>query len=306
MITRPFLTLLLGAFLVPVSMESAQANPFSAQSHSPNSFLEQRNDLELSSAAFVVANPRTGEVLSERNANRVMPIASITKLMTALVVLDANQRLSEMLTVTMADVDRLKGTGSRLAVGSRLSRADMLHIALMSSENRAASALARNYPGGQRAFIEAMNAKARMLGMWSTQFSDSTGLTPRNVSSAHDLAKLVAAASTYPLIRQYSSTEERMVRNGKRQLHYLNSNRLVREGSWPISLSKTGYIREAGRCLVMATQINREPVIMVLLNADTPNARVADAKRIKSWLETSGRMSLTAQSSPRTKLFSSQ
>ncbi|AHV35381.1 MULTISPECIES: D-alanyl-D-alanine endopeptidase [Aeromonas] len=306
MITRPFLTLLLGAFLVPVSMESAQANPFSAQSHSPNSFLEQRNDLALSSAAFVVANPRTGEVLSERNANRVMPIASITKLMTALVVLDANQRLSEMLTVTMADVDRLKGTGSRLAVGSRLSRADMLHIALMSSENRAASALARNYPGGQRAFIEAMNAKARMLGMWSTQFSDSTGLTPRNVSSAHDLAKLVAAASTYPLIRQYSSTEERMVRNGKRQLHYLNSNRLVREGSWPISLSKTGYIREAGRCLVMATQINREPVIMVLLNADTPNARVADAKRIKSWLETSGRMSLTAQSSPQTKLFSSQ
>ncbi|HDX8590234.1 MULTISPECIES: D-alanyl-D-alanine endopeptidase [Aeromonas] len=306
MITRPFLTLLLGAFLVPVSMESAQANPFSAQSHSPNSFLEQRNDLALSSAAFVVANPRTGEVLSERNANRVMPIASITKLMTALVVLDANQRLSEMLTVTMADVDRLKGTGSRLAVGSRLSRADMLHIALMSSENRAASALARNYPGGQRAFIEAMNAKARMLGMWSTQFSDSTGLTPRNVSSAHDLAKLVAAASTYPLIRQYSSTEERMVRNGKRQLHYLNSNRLVREGSWPISLSKTGYIREAGRCLVMATQINREPVIMVLLNADTPNARVADAKRIKSWLETSGRMSLTAQSSPRNKLFSSQ
>ncbi|MDX2126310.1 MAG: D-alanyl-D-alanine endopeptidase [Aeromonas hydrophila] len=306
MITRPFLTLLLGAFLVPVSMESAQANPFSAQSHSPNSFLEQRNDLALSSAAFVVANPRTGEVLSERNANRVMPIASITKLMTALVVLDANQRLSEMLTVTMADVDRLKGTGSRLAVGSRLSRADMLHIALMSSENRAASALARNYPGGQRAFIEAMNAKARMLGMWSTQFSDSTGLTPRNVSSAHDLAKLVAAASTYPLIRQYSSTEERMVRNGKRQLHYLNSNRPVREGSWPISLSKTGYIREAGRCLVMATQINREPVIMVLLNADTPNARVADAKRIKSWLETSGRMSLTAQSTPQTKLFSSQ
>ncbi|HIC8860169.1 TPA: D-alanyl-D-alanine endopeptidase [Aeromonas hydrophila] len=306
MITRPFLTLLLGAFLVPVSMESAQANPFSAQSHSPNSFLEQRNDLALSSAAFVVANPRTGEVLSERNANRVMPIASITKLMTALVVLDANQRLSEMLTVTMADVDRLKGTGSRLAVGSRLSRADMLHIALMSSENRAASALARNYPGGQRAFIEAMNAKARMLGMWSTQFSDSTGLTPRNVSSAHDLAKLVAAASTYPLIRQYSSTEERMVRNGKRQLHYLNSNRLVREGRWPISLSKTGYIREAGRCLVMATQINREPVIMVLLNADTPNARVADAKRIKSWLETSGRMSLTAQSTPQTKLFSSQ
>ncbi|AZU48252.1 peptidase S11 [Aeromonas hydrophila] len=203
MITRPFLTLLLGAFLVPVSMESAQANPFSAQSHSPNSFLEQRNDLALSSAAFVVANPRTGEVLSERNANRVMPIASITKLMTALVVLDANQRLSEMLTVTMADVDRLKGTGSRLAVGSRLSRADMLHIALMSSENRAASALARNYPGGQRAFIEAMNAKARMLGMWSTQFSDSTGLTP-----ATSPAPMISPSwwRRHPPIRSFAST----------------------------------------------------------------------------------------------------
>ncbi len=279
-------------------MESAQANPFSAQSHSPNSFLEQRNDLALSSAAFVVANPRTGEVLSERNANRVMPIASITKLMTALVVLDANQRLSEMLTVTMADVDRLKGTGSRLAVGSRLSRADMLHIALMSSENRAASALARNYPGGQRAFIEAMNAKARMLGMWSTQFSDSTGLTP-----ATSPAPTISPSwwRRHPPIRLFASTLPPRAHGAQRQasaaLPQLQPAGARR--SWPISLSKTGYIREAGRCLVMATQINREPVIMVLLNADTPNARVADAKRIKSWLETSGRMSLTAQSTPR-------
>ena len=210
------------------------------------------------------------------------------------------------LTVTMADVDRLKGTGSRLAVGSRLSRADMLHIALMSSENRAASALGRHYPGGRKAFIEAMNAKARMLGMWSTHFADSTGLNPRNVSTAHDLAKLAAAASTYPLIRQYTASEQRLVRNGKRQLHYLNSNRLIREGQWEFTLSKTGYIREAGRCLVLGTKVNREPVIMVLLNADTPNSRVADAKRIKSWLETSGRMSLTAQSRPQPKLFSSQ
>ena len=303
---RPFLPLLLGAFLLPASMESAHANPFSATSSSTNSLMAPRTNLALGSDAFVVANPRTGEILAERNANRVMAIASITKLMTALVVLDGNQRLNEMLTVTMDDVDRIKGTGSRLAIGSRLSRADMLHIALMSSENRAASALARHYPGGQRAFIEAMNAKASMLGMLSTQFADSTGLNPRNVSSAHDLAKLVAAASAYPLIRQYSATEQRMVRNGKRQLHYLNSNRLVREGSWLVTLSKTGYIREAGRCLVMATQINREPVILVLLNADTPNARVADAKRIKSWLESSGRTSLTAQSSPQTKLFSSQ
>ena len=303
---RPFLPLLLGAFLLPASMESAHANPFSATSSSTNSLLEPRTNLALRSDAYVVVNPKTGETLAERNANRVMSIASITKLMTALVVLDGNQRLNETLTVTMDDVDRLKGTGSRLAVGSRLSRADMLHIALMSSENRAASALGRHYPGGRKAFIEAMNAKARMLGMWSTHFADSTGLNPRNVSTAHDLAKLAAAASTYPLIRQYTSSEQRLVRNGKRQLHYLNSNRLVREGEWPILVSKTGYIREAGRCLVMGTRVNNEPVVMVLLHANTTDERVADAKKIRTWLETSGRMTLTAQSTPRAKLFSNQ
>lgn len=239
----------------------------------------------------------TGEVISERNGNRVMPIASLTKLMTALVVLDANLRLNEMLTVTNADIDRIKGTGSRLAIGSRLSRAEMLHIALMSSENRAASALARHYPGGQRAFVEAMNAKARMLGMWNTRYADSTGLNPRNVSTAQDLAKLAAAAASYPLIRQYSTDEQSYVRTNKRQLHYLNSNRLIREGQWEFTLSKTGYIREAGRCLVLGTKVNREPVIMVLLNAETTNDRVADAKRIKTWLESSGRTTLAANQS---------
>lgn len=302
---RPYLPLLLGAFLLPASVESAHANPFSATSSS-SQLIAPRTDLALRSDAFVVANPRTGEILAERNANRVMSIASITKLMTALVVLDANLRLNETLTVTMDDVDRLKGTGSRLAVGSRLSRADMLHIALMSSENRAASALGRYYPGGRKAFIEAMNAKARMLGMWSTHFADSTGLNPRNVSTAHDLAKLAAAASTYPLIRQYTASEQRLVRSGKRQLHYRNSNSLVREGQWPVLVSKTGYIREAGRCLVMGTRVSNEPVVMVLLHANTTNERVADARKIKTWLETSGRMTLTAQSSPRPKLFSNQ
>jgi len=213
---RPYLPLLLGAFLLPASVESAHANPFSATSSS-SQLIAPRTDLALRSDAFVVANPRTGEILAERNANRVMSIA-------ALVVLDANLRLNETLTVTMDDVDRLKGTGSRLAVGSRLSRADMLHIALMSSENRAASALGRYYPGGRKAFIEAMNAKARMLGMWSTHFADSTGLNPRNVSTAHDLAKLAAAASTYPLIRQYTASEQRLVRNGKRQLWCATAN----------------------------------------------------------------------------------
>ncbi|MCJ8216888.1 D-alanyl-D-alanine endopeptidase [Aeromonas veronii] len=297
MMMRSLLPLLLGAVMLPATMDSAHANPFSASSKSSSGFLERRDVPNLSSAAFVVANHRTGEVISERNGNRVMPIASLTKLMTALVVLDANLRLNEMLTVTNADIDRIKGTGSRLAIGSRLSRAEMLHIALMSSENRAASALARHYPGGQRAFVEAMNAKARMLGMWNTRYADSTGLNPRNVSTAQDLAKLAAAAASYPLIRQYSTDEQSYVRTNKRQLHYLNSNRLIREGQWEFTLSKTGYIREAGRCLVLGTKVNREPVIMVLLNAETTNDRVADAKRIKTWLESSGRTTLAASQS---------
>ncbi|WP_368196050.1 D-alanyl-D-alanine endopeptidase [Aeromonas sp. R2-2] len=297
MMMRSLLPLLLGAIMLPATMDSAHANPFSASSKSSSGFLERRDVPNLSSAAFVVANHRTGEVISERNGNRVMPIASLTKLMTALVVLDANLRLNEMLTVTNADIDRIKGTGSRLAIGSRLSRAEMLHIALMSSENRAASALARHYPGGQRAFVEAMNAKARMLGMWNTRYADSTGLNPRNVSTAQDLAKLAAAAASYPLIRQYSTDEQSYVRTNKRQLHYLNSNRLIREGQWEFTLSKTGYIREAGRCLVLGTKVNREPVIMVLLNAETTNDRVADAKRIKTWLESAGRTTLAANQS---------
>ena len=297
MMMRSLLPLLLGAVMLPATMDSAHANPFSASSKSSSGFLERRDVPNLSSAAFVVANHRTGEVISERNGNRVMPIASLTKLMTALVVLDANLRLNEMLTVTNADIDRIKGTGSRLAISSRLSRAEMLHIALMSSENRAASALARHYPGGQRAFVEAMNAKARMLGMWNTRYADSTGLNPRNVSTAQDLAKLAAAAASYPLIRQYSTDEQSYVRTNKRQLHYLNSNRLIREGQWEFTLSKTGYIREAGRCLVLGTKVNREPVIMVLLNAETTNDRVADAKRIKTWLERSGRTTLAANQS---------
>ncbi|HHQ4711918.1 TPA: D-alanyl-D-alanine endopeptidase [Aeromonas veronii] len=297
MMMRSLLPLLLGAVMLSATMDSAHANPFSASSKSSSGFLERRDVPNLSSAAFVVANHRTGEVISERNGNRVMPIASLTKLMTALVVLDANLRLNEMLTVTNADIDRIKGTGSRLAIGSRLSRAEMLHIALMSSENRAASALARHYPGGQRAFVEAMNAKARMLGMWNTRYADSTGLNPRNVSTAQDLAKLAAAAASYPLIRQYSTDEQSYVRTNKRQLHYLNSNRLIREGQWEFTLSKTGYIREAGRCLVLGTKVNREPVIMVLLNAETTNDRVADAKRIKTWLESSGRTTLAANQS---------
>lgn len=242
----------------------------------------------LGSAAFVIASQNSGEIISERAADKVVPIASITKLMTAMVVIDARQNLSEKLTITAQDIDRLKGTGSRMPVGARLSREEMLHLALMSSENRAASALARHYPGGRAAFIEAMNVKARMLGMWNTRFADSTGLDPRNVASAHDLIKLVSAASTYPLIRQFSTADERYVHVGKGSLRYGNSNALVRDPAWRVSLSKTGFIREAGRCLVMQTWIRGEPVIMVLLNSEGRYTRTADAKRVKQWLEASG------------------
>ena len=250
--------------------------------------LDRYGNPVLGSAAFVVANQNTGQVISERAADRVVPIASITKLMTAMVVLDARQSLSDVLTVTNDDIDRLKGTGSRLPIGARLTREEMLHLALMSSENRAASALARHYPGGRQAFIEAMNVKARMIGMWNTRFADSTGLDPRNVASAQDLIKLVSAASAYPLIREFSTANERYVRVNGGTLRYGNSNSLVREPDWSVSLSKTGFIREAGRCLVMQTWIGGEPVIMVLLNADATYTRVADAKRLKHWLETGG------------------
>lgn len=242
----------------------------------------------LASAAFVVANQKTGEILAEKRAESAMPIASITKLMTAMVVLDSRQSLSEMLTIGQEDIDDLKGTGSRIAVGTRLSREEMLRLALMSSENRAASALGRHYPGGRPAFIMAMNIKARMIGLWDTRFADSTGLNPANVSSPRDLVKMVQAASAYPLIREFSTTPDRYVTASGRTLHFRNSNGLIHDPDWQVGLSKTGYIREAGRCLVMQTWINGSPVIMVFMDSQGRYTRVADARRVKRWLETSG------------------
>ncbi|HAF55277.1 MAG TPA: D-alanyl-D-alanine endopeptidase [Thauera sp.] len=239
----------------------------------------------LGSSAFYVVNQNTGEVLLERNAAAVLPIASITKLMTAMVVLESGQSLSEPLEITEGDIDRLKGTGSRLSLGTTLTRADMLHLALMSSENRAASALARNYPGGEAAFVEAMNVKARLLGLWNTRFHDSTGLNPGNVSSPRDLAKLVAASASFPLIREFSTAHERYVDINGRMLRFGNTNSLVRSPEWAISVSKTGYISEAGRCLVMQTWLHQQPVVMVLMDSDGRYTRTADAKRVRKWLE---------------------
>jgi D-alanyl-D-alanine endopeptidase (penicillin-binding protein 7) len=249
---------------------------------------------QLGSSAFFVVNQRTGEVLLERNSGSVVPIASITKLMTAMVVLDAQQSLAEELVISTEDIDTLKGTGSRLGMGTRLSREEMLNLALMSSENRAASALARYYPGGERAFIDAMNVKARLLGLWNTRFYDSTGLTPANTSSPRDLAKLVSAAASYPLIRQYSTMPERYVETNGRSLRFGNTNSLVKSPDWQISVSKTGYISEAGRCLVMQAWMHQQPVVMVLMDSAGRYTRTADAQRVRKWLEAAPSQRLAA------------
>jgi D-alanyl-D-alanine endopeptidase (penicillin-binding protein 7) len=246
------------------------------------------NPLALSSNVALVMDQTTNEVLFEKNATIPLPIASITKLMTSLVVVEAGQDLDELLTVTEEDVDREKFTHSRLRVGAQLSRANMLHIALMSSENRAAAALGRSYPGGIRAFVAAMNTRARELGMDSSQFSDSTGLNSSNVSSARDLAKLVVAAYQHPLIRQYSTDSRYAVDPGGRTLEYRNSNGLIESSDWEIGLQKTGYISEAGRCLVMHVHVSGRPFVMIFLDSKSKQARLADASRIRKWLESRG------------------
>lgn len=236
-----------------------------------------------SNAAFVM-DQESAEVLLDKNANDAMPIASLTKLMTALLVIEAGQDMSEVLEVTNDDVDRIKFTSSRLPVGAKLSRGDMLHIALMSSENRAASVLGRQYPGGLTAFVEAMNAKAKALGMTAAHFVEPTGLSSDNVASARDLAKLVAAAHAHPLIAEYSTSNRYTVHPGRKTLHYVNSNRLVGKPDWEIGLQKTGYISEAGRCLVMKVNIDSRPVVMVFLNSVGKLTRFADAQRLRDWI----------------------
>lgn len=258
-----------------------------------------RDPLDLNSNAALVLDHTTNEVLFEKNAEIALPIASITKLMTSLVVVEANQDLDEILTVTEDDVDREKFSHSRLRVGSQLSRANMLHIALMSSENRAASALGRHYPGGINAFVTAMNAKAHELGMTNSRFSDSTGLSSANVSSARDLAKLVMAGYQHPLIRQYSTDSRYAVDPGGRLLQYRNSNGLIENPDWEIGLQKTGYISEAGRCLVMQVHVSGRPVVMIFLDSKSKQSRLADAGRIRKWLENRGASALSERSAKR-------
>ena len=245
-----------------------------------------QDPLDLQSNVAFVVDQENSQVLFEKNANVSLPIASITKLMTSLVVLEANQDMDEVIEVTTADIDTEKGTGSRLKFGAKLKRSDMLHIALMSSENRAASALGRNYPGGLQACVEAMNAKAKSLGMMDTHYVDSTGLSSQNMASAQDLAKLVNAAYSQPLIRQYSTDTKYAVHPGGRVLEYVSSNRLTSSSDWEIGLQKTGYISEAGRCLVMQAMIEGRAVVMVFLDSKGKYSRFADASRMRKWLET--------------------
>jgi serine-type D-Ala-D-Ala endopeptidase (penicillin-binding protein 7) len=237
-----------------------------------------------SNVAFVM-DQQTSEVLLEKNANVALPIASITKLMTGLVVVQAHQDMDEMITITDADVDHLKFTSSRLRVGARMKRADLLHIALMSSENRAAAALGRNYPGGISAFVQAMNAKAHELGMNDTHYVDSSGLSSQNVSSARDLAKLVGVAHEEPLLRQFTTDPNNTVPVSGRPMQFHNTNYLVAQPDWNIGLQKTGFINEAGRCLVMQALIQGRNVIMVLLDSKGKMSRTADAGRVRKWLE---------------------
>lgn len=249
--------------------------------------------LKLRSAALVVLEQGKGRVVVTRNADIEHPIASITKLMTAMVVLDARLDLDQILTISNAEIDKLKGTHSRLQIGARLPRRELLRLALMASENRAAAALARAYPGGTSAFFAAMNRKAKALGMTHSAFVDSTGLSSRNVSTANDLAKMVNAASRYPLIRQFTTTAKHTLAAGGKGagLEFRNSNRLIQAQSkeWAIALSKTGYTAEAGRCLVMQAEIGRRPVIMVLLNSWGKLTPVGDANRIRRWMESQRR-----------------
>ncbi len=252
--------------------------------------LHQTSDpLDLKSSVALVMDQETNEVLFAKNSDAVLPIASLTKLMTALIVVEARQPMDETITITSEDVDTEKFSSSRLAVGTTLSRGDALHLALMSSENRAAHALGRHYPGGLPAFVQAMNAKARLLGMFDTHYVEPTGLSSQNQSSAKDLANLVKSAYQQHTIRELSTSTDYAVQVGARHLQFRTTNSLVRSPSWDIGLQKTGYIVEAGRCLVMQAKMAGRKLIMVFLDSTGKYSRQGDAERVRKWLEAAPR-----------------
>jgi D-alanyl-D-alanine endopeptidase (penicillin-binding protein 7) len=248
-------------------------------------FARELRQPALKSHSALVVDQQSGEVLLGKNMESTLPIASLTKLMTAIVTLDAELDPDEPVTITKADVDRLRGSHSRLQVGTTLTRDELLHLALMASENRAASAITSSYPGGKDSCVLAMNLKAQLLGMSGTRFEDGTGLSGRNVSTAQDLAKLVQAAHAYPKIRDYTTSTSHQVKIGRRMMRFGNTNNLTRSSHWDIGLSKTGYIAEAGRCLVMQVTLAGRSIIIVLLDSWGKYTRVGDATRIRQWLE---------------------
>jgi serine-type D-Ala-D-Ala endopeptidase (penicillin-binding protein 7) len=243
--------------------------------------------LDLKSSAALVLDQETNQILYSKNASAVLPIASLTKLMTAIVIAEAKLPLDELITITQDDVDTEKGSRSRLRVGTQLARGEMLLLALMASENRAAHALGRSYPGGSEAFVDAMNSKAQALGMSESRFVESTGLSSRNQSSARDLATLVRAAHEHVIIREMSVSPRHQIEVGRRNMAFHNTNRLVSRPDWEIGLQKTGYIAEAGRCLVMQATMAGRPLIMVFLDSAGKYSRLGDAERVRRWVTAS-------------------
>ncbi len=257
----------------------------------------KQDALDLKSSVAFVVDQDTKEVLFSKNENAVLPIASITKLMTGVVVSEARLSMDETIEITQADVDTEKGSSSRLRVGTELSRGELLHLALMASENRAAHALGRTFPGGLQHFVGLMNQKARILGMTDTQYVEPTGLNSRNQSSAKDLATLVNYAYSDATLRELSTSTGHQVEVGNRTLQYNNTNRLVKNPAWEIGLQKTGYISEAGQCLVMQAKIAGRKLIMVFLDSAGKLTRIADAERVRKWVET-GHPTTATKSSP--------
>lgn len=282
-----------GTEVVPPEESESDRGPTSASPAGPTlSFARAAglhlspDPLRLNSSAALVIDGDSGEVLVRKNDQAVLPIASLTKLMTTLLVAEAKQPLDEVLTITEEDVDTVRHSRSRLKVGTQLTREEALHLALMSSENRAAHALGRAYPGGLDKLVQDMNAKSRQLGMKNTSFVDPTGLSNRNQSTARDLAILVRVAGQHPLLREFSTDRAHLANLGGRTMQYVNSNRLVRNASsgWDIELQKTGYIVEAGRCLTMLTRVAGHDLVMVLLDAESNGTRLSDAQRLRRWV----------------------
>ncbi|MDR0806682.1 MAG: D-alanyl-D-alanine endopeptidase [Enterobacteriaceae bacterium] len=281
--------LILSAGSFPFASVMAANTPATQQSASTKTVLAKTaSQPEIASGSALVIDIKNNKVIYSSNPDKIVPIASITKLMTAMVVLDKHQPMNEIIPVKIDQTDELNGVFSRVKVGSEISRQDMLLLALMSSENRAAAALAHNYPGGYNAFIQAMNDKAKALGMTNTHYVEPTGLSEQNVSTANDLTKLLMATRQYPLLSQLSTTEEKTINftHPNYTLPFRNTNHLIRKGDWNIQLTKTGFTNKAGHCLAMRTTINHQEMTLVVLDAFGKYTHFADANRLRKWIET--------------------